>query len=169
MEDLTPNMGLWWYFFTEMFPFYRPFFRFVFHSASCIFTLPFCVAYPDTPLFALLLQAIANSIFKLYPTVADYALIIVPSSVQFLNRMYLLQALLFLFPDVLQKVEWWWFMIITGALLSVLEPVMWHEWVQTQAANANFYYSINLLIATWQILLLALLLHAKHPQKPKSE
>ena len=26
LPDLTPNPGLWWYFFTEMFDHFRPFF-----------------------------------------------------------------------------------------------------------------------------------------------
>ena len=31
LPDLTPNTGLWWYFFTEMFDHYRPFFLVVFN------------------------------------------------------------------------------------------------------------------------------------------
>jgi GPI-anchor transamidase subunit U len=30
LPDLTPNTGLWWYFFTEMFDHFRPFFLSVF-------------------------------------------------------------------------------------------------------------------------------------------
>ena len=30
LPDLTPNPGLWWYFFTEMFDHFRPFFLMVF-------------------------------------------------------------------------------------------------------------------------------------------
>lgn len=35
LPDLTPNPGLWWYFFTEMFDHFRPFFLMVF-SVSAI-------------------------------------------------------------------------------------------------------------------------------------
>ena len=35
LPDLTPNPGLWWYFFTEMFDHFRPFFLMVF-SVSCL-------------------------------------------------------------------------------------------------------------------------------------
>lgn len=31
LPDLTPNTGLWWYFFTEMFDHFRPFFLMVFN------------------------------------------------------------------------------------------------------------------------------------------
>jgi GPI-anchor transamidase subunit U len=34
LPDLTPNPGLWWYFFTEMFDDFRPFFLMVF-SVRC--------------------------------------------------------------------------------------------------------------------------------------
>jgi len=30
LPDLTPNPGLWWYFFTEMFEHFRPFYLVVF-------------------------------------------------------------------------------------------------------------------------------------------
>ena len=30
VSDLTPNVGMWWYFFTEMFDHFRPFFLGVF-------------------------------------------------------------------------------------------------------------------------------------------
>src|SRR6266576_2037565 len=43
LPDLTPNPGLWWYFFTEMFDHFRPFFLMVFsvRSSSLLFEPPF--------------------------------------------------------------------------------------------------------------------------------
>jgi len=35
LPDLTPNTGLWWYFFTEMFDHFRPFFLAVFSVSIC--------------------------------------------------------------------------------------------------------------------------------------
>lgn len=34
VADLTPNIGLQWYFFQEMFAHFRPFWHFVFHAAA---------------------------------------------------------------------------------------------------------------------------------------
>ena len=34
MPDLTPNVGMWWYFFTEMFDHFRPFFLGVFQVST---------------------------------------------------------------------------------------------------------------------------------------
>lgn len=39
-EDLTPNMGLYWYFFAEVFPRFRGFFRVLFLSHSYVYVLP---------------------------------------------------------------------------------------------------------------------------------
>lgn len=36
VSDLTPNVGMWWYFVTEMFDHFRPFFLGVFHVRFCL-------------------------------------------------------------------------------------------------------------------------------------
>lgn len=36
LPDLTPNPGLWWYFFTEMFDHFRPFFLMVFSVSGSL-------------------------------------------------------------------------------------------------------------------------------------
>jgi hypothetical protein len=36
VSDLTPNVGMWWYFVTEMFDHFRPFFVGVFHVSICV-------------------------------------------------------------------------------------------------------------------------------------
>lgn len=38
--DLTPNVGLFWYFFTEMFDHFRTFFLWTFQVNSFIFAIP---------------------------------------------------------------------------------------------------------------------------------
>jgi GPI-anchor transamidase subunit U len=45
LPDLTPNPGLWWYFFMEMFDHFRPFFLMVFSVSQLPFEL---VVSPDT-------------------------------------------------------------------------------------------------------------------------
>lgn len=39
-EDLTPNIGLYWYFFAEVFPRFRGFFRVLFLSQPYVYVLP---------------------------------------------------------------------------------------------------------------------------------
>lgn len=43
MTDLTPNIGLWWYFFTEMFEDFRSFFLVVFQLHLLIYVVPLCI------------------------------------------------------------------------------------------------------------------------------
>ncbi|KAI9018379.1 GPI transamidase subunit PIG-U, partial [Hyaloraphidium curvatum] len=38
--DLTPNAGLWWYFFIEIFQDFRRFFLIVFQLQAVVFTTP---------------------------------------------------------------------------------------------------------------------------------
>ena len=47
LTDLTPNIGLWWYFFTEMFDSFRAFFLGVFwlHMASYVGALTIRIRY----------------------------------------------------------------------------------------------------------------------------
>lgn len=43
MRDLRPNIGLWWYFFIEIFNDFRTFFLFVFHAQTAVFAIPIAV------------------------------------------------------------------------------------------------------------------------------
>lgn len=43
LTDLTPNVGLWWYFFTEMFEDFRNFFLSVFQLHLIIYVVPLCM------------------------------------------------------------------------------------------------------------------------------
>lgn len=43
VPDLTPNMGVFWYFFTEMFEHFRTFFICVFQINAFIYTLPLAI------------------------------------------------------------------------------------------------------------------------------
>lgn len=43
VSDLTPNLGLFWYFFIEMFDQFRPFFLIVFQIHVFIFAVPISI------------------------------------------------------------------------------------------------------------------------------
>jgi GPI-anchor transamidase subunit U len=45
VPDLTPNVGLWWYFFTEMFDHFRSFFLMVFTAMVVIGTIPITIKF----------------------------------------------------------------------------------------------------------------------------
>lgn len=75
--DLTPNIGLFWYFFSEIFSGFRLFFLFVFHAISGLFLLPLAIRFPDQPLLVFFIQCAMIAFLKPYPTLTDSALYLV--------------------------------------------------------------------------------------------
>jgi hypothetical protein len=134
LEDYTPTIGLWWYFFTEMFAAFRPFFTFVFHSFAVVLTVPVVIRFSSRPLFAAWVQLFISCMFKPYASVGD----MVPWMV-----------LLPLLQQQLQCVKAGLFFVNSFVLLLVLGPAMWHQWINVDAANSNFFYSITLLLGVW--------------------
>lgn len=45
MPDLTPNIGLWWYFFIEIFDHFRDFFLLAFNVHAASYSLPLTIKY----------------------------------------------------------------------------------------------------------------------------
>lgn len=74
VPDLTPNVGLWWYFFIEMFDSFREFFLGVFwlHMASYVGGLT--VRLRRQPLFVVSALLGVFAIFKPYPSISDASL-----------------------------------------------------------------------------------------------
>jgi phosphatidylinositol glycan class U len=74
LPDLTPNVGLWWYFFTEMFDSFREFFLGVFwlHIVSYVGGLTFRLR--QQPLFVATSLLGIFAIFQPYPSIADSSL-----------------------------------------------------------------------------------------------
>uniref|UniRef100_A0A3Q4GNW2 Phosphatidylinositol glycan anchor biosynthesis, class U n=1 Tax=Neolamprologus brichardi TaxID=32507 RepID=A0A3Q4GNW2_NEOBR len=74
VPDLTPNIGLFWYFFAEMFEHFRLFFLCVFQINVFFYTIPLSIKLKEHPVFLIFMQLAVISIFKSYPTVGDVAL-----------------------------------------------------------------------------------------------
>jgi phosphatidylinositol glycan class U len=74
VTDLTPNVGLWWYFFIEIFDSFRDFFIGVFwlHLAGYVGGMTFRLQ--DQPLFVITSLLGLFAIFKPYPSIADVSL-----------------------------------------------------------------------------------------------
>lgn len=50
-DKISPNLGLWWYFFTEMFSFFTPFFIGIFNLFSVVFIIPISIRFSEnTPI-----------------------------------------------------------------------------------------------------------------------
>lgn len=74
LPDLTPNVGLWWYFFIEMFDSFREFFLGVFwlHLGGYVGAL--CIRLRAQPLFVITSLLGIFAIFKPYPSISDTSL-----------------------------------------------------------------------------------------------
>ncbi|XP_054639633.1 phosphatidylinositol glycan anchor biosynthesis class U protein isoform X1 [Dunckerocampus dactyliophorus] len=140
VPDLTPNIGLFWYFFAEMFEHFRLLFLCVFQMIVFFYTIPMSIKLKEHPMFLIFMQLAIISIFKSYPTVGDIALYMAFLPVwsylyRFLRNIFLVSCIML--------------------ACSALFPVLWHLWMYAGSANANFYYAITLLFNLAQILLVS--------------
>ena len=74
LPDLTPNVGLWWYFFIEMFDSFREFFLGVFWLHLIAYVGGLCVRLRKQPLFVLTTLIGVFAIFQPYPSITDASL-----------------------------------------------------------------------------------------------
>lgn len=74
LPDLTPNVGLWWYFFIEMFDSFREFFLGVFWLHLGAYVGGLCIRVRNQPLFAITTMIGIFAIFKPYPSISDTSL-----------------------------------------------------------------------------------------------
>jgi GPI-anchor transamidase subunit U len=138
LTDLSPNVGLWWYFFIEMFDSFRAFFLSVFwlHLASYVGGL--CIRLRTQPLAVLTILTGILSIFKPYPSIADASLFL--AMIPLYAHIYPLMRYTFVAPAALMYA-------------SFLGPAFYHLWIYAGSGNANFFYAITLVWCLGQSLL----------------
>ncbi|KAL1929598.1 hypothetical protein VTP01DRAFT_1736 [Rhizomucor pusillus] len=145
LSDLTPNVGMFWYFFIEIFDQFRSFFMVIFQFHAFIFAAPLCIRLREHPLFVCAVLTGVMSVFKSYPAAGDVALFLglVPLHQQLFKycRYGFLVANIFLYS-------------------SVLAPIFWHLWIYAGSGNANFFYAITLVYNLGQALLIVDLIYA---------
>jgi phosphatidylinositol glycan class U len=74
VPDLTPNVGLWWYFFIEMFDSFREFFLGVFWLHLASYVGGFTARLRRQPLFIITSLLGVFAVFKPYPSISDASL-----------------------------------------------------------------------------------------------
>lgn len=145
VPDFTPNIGLFWYFFAEMFDQFREFFLWTFQINSFVYSIPLSLTLKDNPNFFFLITLILLSLFKPYPSVSDLAiyLALLPQWTHLFT--YMKQGLL---------------VACVFISCSVLAPLMWHMWIILGTANSNYYFGVTLAYNVGQIFLITDLLFA---------
>ncbi|KDP25499.1 hypothetical protein JCGZ_20655 [Jatropha curcas] len=138
VEDLSPNIGVLWYFFAEVFDFFRNFFLIVFHANILFMVLPLAIRLHHRPCFLAFIYVAISSMLKSYPSVGDSAL-------------YL--GLLVLFLDELADMQFSFFIFCGYVGVPLLSPVMHNLWIWRGTGNANFYFATAIAYACLQIIL----------------
>ncbi|KAI4234780.1 MAG: hypothetical protein L6R40_006659 [Gallowayella cf. fulva] len=130
LPDLTPNVGLWWYFFIEMFDSFREFFLGVFwlHLMGYVGGLSFRLR--TQPLFVLTTLIGIFAIFQPYPSIADASLYF---------------AFLPLYSHVFPLMRYTFFAMATILYATLLGPAFYYLWIYAGSGNANFFYAITLV------------------------
>ncbi|KAJ2701580.1 hypothetical protein FB645_004599 [Coemansia sp. IMI 203386] len=139
VADLQPNVGLFWYFFIEIFDEFRQFFIAVFQLTALAFTVPISWRFRKDPLFGSVLLVGIVSALKSYPSWGDLSL--------FLG----------LIPIYEELVKYMQYTFLSANLLLYgvgLAPVFWHLWIEQGSGNANFFYAATLVYVFGQITLL---------------
>ncbi|KAK1821530.1 hypothetical protein LTR12_004091 [Friedmanniomyces endolithicus] len=142
LPDLTPNAGLWWYFFIEMFDAFRSFFLGVFWLHMLSYSVPFCLRFQKQPLAAVVLMMGIIAVFEPYANAGDAGAWL--SCLCLLGHLFELSSIhRYTFPAV-----------ATLLYSTLLGPAFHHLWLYAGSGNANFFYAITLV---WSLALLILL------------
>ncbi|CDO94312.1 unnamed protein product [Kluyveromyces dobzhanskii CBS 2104] len=129
-SKMRPNLGLWWYFFIEMFEFFIPFFKSVFNIFVISFILPFSIRFNQQPFYAFVLCLGWITLTKSYPTLGDGGFFL--SFVPFFKPVF----------------GYLRYPVISSLLLIhaiVLSPIFYYLWIGLGSGNSNFFYAISLV------------------------
>ncbi|KAE9459511.1 hypothetical protein C3L33_08579, partial [Rhododendron williamsianum] len=140
VEDLAPNIGVLWYFFAEVFDFFRNFFLIVFHVNILFMLLPLAIRLNHRPCFLAFVYIAIASMLKSYPSVSWRFGLYMGLLGLFINELAGKYAVIFL--PLLR---------IVG--VSLLSPVMHNLWIWRGTGNANFYFATAMAYACLQIIL----------------
>lgn len=146
LPDLTPNVGLWWYFFIEMFDSFRSFFLGVFwlHLSSYVGGLT--IRLRRQPLFVLTILTGIFTVFKPYPSISDASLFL--GMLPLYSHLFPLMRYSFLAASVV-------------LYTTLLGPAFYYLWIYAGSGNANFFYAITLVWSLGlSVLVVADLLYA---------
>ncbi|KAJ1721956.1 hypothetical protein LPJ53_003589 [Coemansia erecta] len=139
VSDLQPNVGLFWYFFIEIFDEFRPFFIAVFQLTALAFTVPISWRFRKDPLFGSVMLIGVISALKSYPAWGDLSLFL---------------GLIPLYEELIKYMQYT-FLSANLILFGVgLAPVFWYLWIEQGSGNANFFYAATLVYVFGQISLL---------------
>ena len=136
--DHTPNVGLFWYFFSIVFDRFRPYFLFAFNCYIFIFVAPLFLRTWRRPLVLTTVIVALVGFLRPYPTIGD-------ASLPF--------ALALMSPQIVARMRIKIVLMVTVLVCACIMPAMWFLWIFPGAGNANHYYFAGLVYSLACILL----------------
>lgn len=145
-KKITPNLGLWWYFFTEIFEFFTNFYLAIFNIYNFIFVIPLTMRFIVTGnkmslIFVIWISIGLINFSKPYPVLADYSLFY--SSV-------------FLFKPIFEYLK---FTLLVSYLILIIvllqAPIFYVVWMLLYSGNANFFYAISLVLGIVSMIIMS--------------
>ncbi|ETI35506.1 hypothetical protein, variant 2 [Phytophthora nicotianae] len=129
-SDLTPNIGIFWYFFMEVFDRFIPYFLFVLHLHPVIYIVPIYLRLAHRPqAYACALIGIF-SLFQAYPSFGDFGFFL---------------SMLAMHPKTIMTIENRFVYVLGLGVATCMLPVMWFLWLFPASGNANFFYNQTLV------------------------
>ncbi|KAG7205186.1 hypothetical protein KM043_018275 [Ampulex compressa] len=130
----------------EMFEHFRWLFIASFQiNVSLLYIVPLALRLRQDPMLLAFSYLAITAIFKSYPCIGDVGF-----------YMSLLPLWKHLFEHMQQGFIVGCFMLFC----TIFAPIVWHQWIYTRSANANFYFGVTLAFAIAQIFLLTDILFA---------
>lgn len=143
-SNVVPNMGLWWYFFIEMFQEFIPFFKSVFNLFSICMVIPLTVRFNNCtegngrnkpfPLYCWIISLGWVILTKPYPTLGETGM--------FLSLLPLLDINQ---TSILRYMRYPMLIILLFLHSILLSPIFYHLWIDLGSGNSNFFYAISLV------------------------
>eukprot|EP00434_Breviolum_minutum_P044079 symbB.v1.2.039331.t1/scaffold6493.1/size17610/1 len=145
VRDLTPNTGLFWYMFTEVFQRYYLLFIFAFHAHILFYSVPLHLrlgCYGPTGPFIHCGAALGMiTLFRPYPTASDYGLMLSAMLVQ---------------AELIKESQQYFAFLLSGVMFGLsMVPTMVAVWLGRNAGNANYLYNMTLVVNVFGSLTLS--------------
>ncbi|CAH8599419.1 unnamed protein product [Heterobilharzia americana] len=146
VADCTPQMGIYWYMFVEMFEHFREFFTWIFQLLIFTIVVGLTSKFNHNPLYICLMISLGMSVLQPYHSIGELGLLIsiLPMWSHILKQTHLLFISACLFTTSL-----------------ILAPLFHYIWLQPGTGNANFYFAASLVHAFGQVMLITDLLNAQ--------
>jgi len=144
VQDFTPNVGIWWYIFIEVFDRYRALFLVAFHGHILFYPLPLHLRLAQQGPSGAWVACVAATgiimLYKPYPTASDFGLVL---------------SMMLVHPDLISEAKTMFAFLLSGLTFGLsMFPSMAAVWLTRNAGNANFLYNMTLVVNIFGSLLL---------------